>query len=156
MEFSKTNIEGLYLIHLKPFNDLRGQLYKPFNAYTFATNAPAEINTDIKEVWFTKSKLNVIRAMHLQVGELENCRHHSGQSPRCHPRHPGRLPHLRTGVRCGDGRTRPCGIVYSDWLCARLPCAARRIHRHVHVHTGPFWQGRCGHQIRFFWVRLGH
>ena len=70
MEFSKTNIEGLYLIQIKPFNDLRGQLYKPFNAYTFAANAPAGINTDIKEVWFTKSKLNVIRAMHLQVGEL--------------------------------------------------------------------------------------
>lgn len=70
MKFSSTPINGLYVIELNPFNDLRGQLLKPFNAIQFAENSPTEINIDIKEVWFTKSKLNVIRAMHLQVGEL--------------------------------------------------------------------------------------
>ncbi|MEG1555279.1 MAG: dTDP-4-dehydrorhamnose 3,5-epimerase family protein [Bacteroidales bacterium] len=69
MKFTKTNIEGLYTISLHPFNDLRGELLKPFNSITYAKEAPENIRTDIKEVWFTKSKLNVIRAMHLQVGE---------------------------------------------------------------------------------------
>jgi dTDP-4-dehydrorhamnose 3,5-epimerase/CDP-3, 6-dideoxy-D-glycero-D-glycero-4-hexulose-5-epimerase len=70
MKFSPTPIEGLYVIELNPFNDLRGQLFKPFNAFQYAANAPENINTEIKEVWFTKSNINVIRAMHLQVGEL--------------------------------------------------------------------------------------
>ncbi|GAA0754078.1 dTDP-4-dehydrorhamnose 3,5-epimerase family protein [Psychroflexus lacisalsi] len=70
MKFSKTLIDGLFIIELSPFNDLRGQLFKPFNSFQFAQNAPQEINVEIKEVWFTKSKINVIRAMHLQVGAL--------------------------------------------------------------------------------------
>ena len=70
MKFSTTTINGLYVIELNPFNDLRGQLLKPFNAYAYRDGIPAVINTDIKEVWFTKSKMNVIRAMHLQVGEF--------------------------------------------------------------------------------------
>jgi len=70
MIFSKTFIEGLYVIELSPFNDNRGQLLKPFSKSIFIEGAPSVINTEIKEVWFTKSKLNVIRAMHLQVGTL--------------------------------------------------------------------------------------
>ena len=70
MIFKETNIEGLYTIELNPFNDLRGQLLKPFNAEEYWMNLPENVNLDIKETWFTKSKLNVIRAMHLQVGEM--------------------------------------------------------------------------------------
>ena len=70
MKFSSTPINGLYIIELNPFNDLRGQLIKPFNSFQYKQGAPTDINVDIKEVWFTKSNLNVIRAMHLQVGEL--------------------------------------------------------------------------------------
>lgn len=69
MTFHKTNIEGLYTIELNPFNDLRGQLLKPFNAEEYRENLPENVNLNIQETWFTKSKLNVIRAMHLQVGE---------------------------------------------------------------------------------------
>ncbi len=70
MIFSKTFIKGLYVIELSIFNDNRGQLLKPFSNSIFIERAPGAINTEIKEVWFTKSKLNVIRAMHLQVGAL--------------------------------------------------------------------------------------
>jgi dTDP-4-dehydrorhamnose 3,5-epimerase/CDP-3, 6-dideoxy-D-glycero-D-glycero-4-hexulose-5-epimerase len=70
MNFSKTNINGLYLIEINLFNDLRGQLFKPFALSHYADNIGGNINFDIKEVWFTKSKLNVIRAMHLQTGEF--------------------------------------------------------------------------------------
>jgi dTDP-4-dehydrorhamnose 3,5-epimerase/CDP-3, 6-dideoxy-D-glycero-D-glycero-4-hexulose-5-epimerase len=70
MNFKTTQIEGLYLIELNPFHDLRGQLFKPFNAYDYQAGINHPVNTEIKEVWFTRSKLNVIRAMHLQVGKL--------------------------------------------------------------------------------------
>lgn len=70
MKFEKTPIEGLYIIELNPFNDLRGQLLKPFNQFKFKDGIEEKVNLDIKEVWFTKSKINVIRAMHLQVGTL--------------------------------------------------------------------------------------
>ena len=69
MIFNKTNIEGLYTITLNPFHDLRGELLKPFHAEEYRQNLPENINLNIQEVWFTKSKKDVIRAMHLQVGE---------------------------------------------------------------------------------------
>ena len=69
MTFSKTNIEGLFIITLNPFNDHRGELLKPFNMEEFRHNLPENTNLDIRETWFTKSRKNVIRAMHLQVGE---------------------------------------------------------------------------------------
>jgi dTDP-4-dehydrorhamnose 3,5-epimerase/CDP-3, 6-dideoxy-D-glycero-D-glycero-4-hexulose-5-epimerase len=68
MIFYKTNIEGVYTIKLEPFNDIRGTLLKPFNKETYQHNLPENVNFDIKETWFTKSKVNVIRAMHLQAG----------------------------------------------------------------------------------------
>ena len=69
MIFESTPIEGVYTITLIPFHDLRGELLKPFNAESYQHNLPKKINLDIKETWFTKSKKDVIRAMHLQVGE---------------------------------------------------------------------------------------
>lgn len=70
MTFTKTNIEGLFTITLNPFYDLRGELLKPFHAEDFRNNLPEELHFEVKETWFTKSKKNVIRAMHLQVGEF--------------------------------------------------------------------------------------
>jgi dTDP-4-dehydrorhamnose 3,5-epimerase/CDP-3, 6-dideoxy-D-glycero-D-glycero-4-hexulose-5-epimerase len=70
MKFTQTSINGLYVVEINPFNDLRGQLFKPFNAPEYLNGIDNNLNVNIKEVWFTKSKLNVIRAMHLQVGEL--------------------------------------------------------------------------------------
>ncbi len=45
------------------FPDNRGELVKPFSV----SFMPEGVNTDFKETWFTKSKRNVIRGMHLQV-----------------------------------------------------------------------------------------
>ncbi|MDR1552671.1 MAG: dTDP-4-dehydrorhamnose 3,5-epimerase family protein [Prevotellaceae bacterium] len=70
MNITKTNIDGLYVIEIKPFYDARGQLFKPFTSSFYSNNITNDININIKEVWFTKSKMNVIRAMHLQTGEF--------------------------------------------------------------------------------------
>lgn len=56
-------IEGVKIITLKQFNDNRGQLLKPYVKKFFHQ----KLNFDTKEVWFTFSKKNVIRAMHMQV-----------------------------------------------------------------------------------------
>lgn len=70
MKIIETNINGLYVIEINPFNDIRGQLFKPFTSSFYLNNIGNDININIKEVWFTKSKMNVIRAMHLQTGEF--------------------------------------------------------------------------------------
>ena len=56
-------IEGVKIISLKQFNDERGQLLKPFIKSFFLE----KFSFDTKEVWFTFSKKNVVRAMHMQV-----------------------------------------------------------------------------------------
>jgi len=47
------------------FSDNRGSLKKTF----YQTKEFIELNFPIKEIWFTKSKKNVIRGMHLQLGD---------------------------------------------------------------------------------------
>ena len=66
----ETNIKGLFVIETKIFDDQRGQLLKPFGSSFYLNNIGNDVNIKIKEVWFTKSKLNVIRAMHLQTGDF--------------------------------------------------------------------------------------
>jgi dTDP-4-dehydrorhamnose 3,5-epimerase len=68
MKINKTKIEGLYLIEGFAFSDNRGSLIKPFSLSFFDNNF--DDNLHFKEVWFTKSSKNVIRAMHLQIGEF--------------------------------------------------------------------------------------
>jgi len=63
-----THIEGLLVFDGFNFTDLRGSLIKPYSK-SFFKDFNNDINLDFKEVWFTKSKKNVIRGMHLQVGE---------------------------------------------------------------------------------------
>ena len=70
MNISRTNIEGLFVIEIKPFDDQRGLLFKPFRLSFYLNNIGKDLNVNIKEVWFTKSKLNVVRAMHLQTGKF--------------------------------------------------------------------------------------
>jgi dTDP-4-dehydrorhamnose 3,5-epimerase len=65
MKINETFIEGLYLIEFNQFLDLRGSLFKPFTEKEF--KVIPNINLGFKETWFTKSKLNVVRAMHLQT-----------------------------------------------------------------------------------------
>ena len=67
MKVSETNIEGLYIIDGLKFDDQRGSLIKPYvKKYLSEFN----LELDFHETWFTKSQKNVIRAMHLQVGEM--------------------------------------------------------------------------------------
>jgi dTDP-4-dehydrorhamnose 3,5-epimerase/CDP-3, 6-dideoxy-D-glycero-D-glycero-4-hexulose-5-epimerase len=68
MIFEPTPIAGVYTITLNPFQDLRGELLKFFNENSYQDALPKEVNLNIKETWVTKSKKDVIRAMHLQVG----------------------------------------------------------------------------------------
>ncbi|MBE7060503.1 MAG: dTDP-4-keto-6-deoxy-D-glucose epimerase [Ruminococcaceae bacterium] len=63
MIFKETNIQGLFVVEGKRFEDIRGELIKPYAA----SFMPENLNLDFKEVWFTKSKKNVIRGMHLQI-----------------------------------------------------------------------------------------
>jgi dTDP-4-dehydrorhamnose 3,5-epimerase len=67
MKITETKIAGLYIIDALRFEDLRGELIKPFN---FEHYSKLGVNLDFKETWFTKSKKSVIRAMHLQIGEM--------------------------------------------------------------------------------------
>jgi len=64
----KTTIDGLYLIHGGKYPDLRGNLIKPFSFDYFKEQH--KLNLNFKETWFTNSHKNVIRAMHLQIGEF--------------------------------------------------------------------------------------
>lgn len=70
MNIQGTNIEGLFVVEINPFDDQRGRLFKPFISNFYLNNIAKDININIKEVWFTKSKFNVVRAMHLQTGEF--------------------------------------------------------------------------------------
>jgi dTDP-4-dehydrorhamnose 3,5-epimerase/CDP-3, 6-dideoxy-D-glycero-D-glycero-4-hexulose-5-epimerase len=67
MKITETKIAGLYIIEALRFEDLRGELIKPFN---FEQYSKLGVNLEFKETWFTKSKKSVIRAMHLQIGEM--------------------------------------------------------------------------------------
>ena len=66
MKIQQANIEGLLVIDSLLFNDSRGTLIKPYSEEFF--NSIEDLNLNFKEVWFTKSFKNVIRAMHLQTG----------------------------------------------------------------------------------------
>lgn len=68
MNVTRTTIEGLIIIEGFRFSDLRGELIKPFST-DFLKEYNFEINLTFKEIWFTKSHKDVIRAMHLQIGE---------------------------------------------------------------------------------------
>lgn len=67
MQIEKTFIDGVLKIKYNCFSDLRGELIKPFVADNIL-NFEAGCNLNFKEIWFTKSKKNVIRAMHMQTG----------------------------------------------------------------------------------------
>lgn len=56
-----TKIKGLYVYEGLNFNDSRGSLIKPVS---FDLQG---IKFDVKETWFTCSKKNVIRGMHMQI-----------------------------------------------------------------------------------------
>lgn len=63
-DFQELDFQGSFLI--KPFNatDERGSLIKDYNVDTFKDNG---IKHELKEVFYTLSKKNVIRAIHFQL-----------------------------------------------------------------------------------------
>lgn len=63
MDILECNLKGAYIIEGKRFIDNRGELIKPYSINFM----PDNINLDFKETWFTKSKRDVIRGMHLQI-----------------------------------------------------------------------------------------
>jgi len=63
MEFSKTEISGLYLIKPNKFEDIRGKFIKIFHKETFEAY---ELNVDFVESYYSVSQQNVIRGMHFQ------------------------------------------------------------------------------------------
>ena len=64
MEIENTFIDGLKLIHLKQFKDIRGSFLKVFNHDLFQEN---NLITDFKESYYSISAKNVIRGMHFQI-----------------------------------------------------------------------------------------
>ena len=60
-------IKDIKIISGKRFIDERGELIKPYSTSFINIDNPF----DVKEVWFTKSKCNVIRGMHLQSTPYE-------------------------------------------------------------------------------------
>jgi dTDP-4-dehydrorhamnose 3,5-epimerase/CDP-3, 6-dideoxy-D-glycero-D-glycero-4-hexulose-5-epimerase len=69
MIIEDTYIQGLKLIHLKEFKDLRGGFIKVFNHDFFAENG---LETDFKESYYSVSEKNVIRGMHFQIPPAEH------------------------------------------------------------------------------------
>jgi dTDP-4-dehydrorhamnose 3,5-epimerase/CDP-3, 6-dideoxy-D-glycero-D-glycero-4-hexulose-5-epimerase len=64
MKINNSNINGVKVATINLFEDNRGLLFKPFSADMIADN----FNFNLKESWFTISKKNVIRGMHMQAG----------------------------------------------------------------------------------------
>lgn len=69
MKIKDTFIRGLKVIEYDKFEDLRGQLYKPFTSKKYKENNIQNLN--FQEVWFTRSKKDVIRGMHYQGGKMK-------------------------------------------------------------------------------------
>lgn len=64
MEFVKTEIEGLYLIKPRIFEDDRGKFIKTFHLNTLNDHG---LKGDFKESYYSISQKNVLRGMHFQT-----------------------------------------------------------------------------------------
>ena len=67
-EFKETSLSGAYLISPFIAYDERGAFIKDYNIDTFQNN---HIQHELKEVFYTKSKKGVIRAIHFQLGKQQ-------------------------------------------------------------------------------------
>ncbi|MBR6064504.1 MAG: dTDP-4-dehydrorhamnose 3,5-epimerase [Bacteroidales bacterium] len=67
-EFKETTLSGAYLISPFIAYDERGAFIKDYNIDTFQSN---HIQHELKEVFYTKSKKGVIRAIHFQLGKQQ-------------------------------------------------------------------------------------
>lgn len=64
MKFIKTELEGVYIIENKIFEDKRGRFFKTFNKNIFLENG---IDVEFRESYYSISKKDVIRGMHFQI-----------------------------------------------------------------------------------------
>ena len=69
MVLKKLNIEGAYLIESFSISDERGIFVKPFSNNFDKENL---INFKTNEIYYSRSKKNVIRGMHFQIPPYEN------------------------------------------------------------------------------------
>ena len=69
MNFSKSDIPGLYIIDIARFKDERGWFIKAFN---FDDYAEESIHFEIKEVFYNISQKDVIRGMHFQIPPFDH------------------------------------------------------------------------------------
>jgi len=67
----KTDFEGLRVLKCKTIKDRRGFFKKIFNSNQYEDN---QLKSDFKEIYYTKSKKNVIRGMHFQIPPYEHCK----------------------------------------------------------------------------------
>ncbi len=71
MEFKKTNIEGVYIIEPKVFNDARGYFFEAWKKSEFEANiGPVEFVQDNE----SKSSFGVLRGLHYQKGEFSQAK----------------------------------------------------------------------------------
>ena len=64
MRIENTSLNGLKIIYLDKFEDIRGEFIKVFNETFLHEN---NLVTSFKESYFTMSNKNVIRGMHFQI-----------------------------------------------------------------------------------------
>ncbi len=67
MEVIKTDLDGLYVIKPKVFNDARGYFYESFSRLKFESEG---ISFDFVQDNISKSKKGTIRGLHYQVGKF--------------------------------------------------------------------------------------
>jgi dTDP-4-dehydrorhamnose 3,5-epimerase len=72
MKFTKTDIDGCYLITYKTFHDDRGYFSVPFNRDIFNDNVGYDV--DFIQDNMSYSFKNVIRGLHFQTGDFEQAK----------------------------------------------------------------------------------
>ncbi|MBQ4387768.1 MAG: dTDP-4-dehydrorhamnose 3,5-epimerase [Prevotella sp.] len=71
MEFKKTNIEGMYIIEPRVFNDARGYFFEAWKKQEFEANiGPVDFVQDNE----SKSSYGVLRGLHYQKGEFSQAK----------------------------------------------------------------------------------
>lgn len=69
MEIQHTELQGLFLLKNKVFQDIRGAFFKSLNFDAFKKN---NLDVDFRESYYSISNRNVIRGMHFQTPPFEH------------------------------------------------------------------------------------
>ena len=71
MEYTKTKLDGAFLIDPKVFNDSRGYFFETWKREEFARNVG---NVDFVQENESKSSFGVLRGLHYQKGEFSQAK----------------------------------------------------------------------------------